>query len=502
MSRFLSCLSLLLALLHPALARAEPISPLPVLRDASAVWGDGQDLLYIVHVAGHVTVYELRRGAAPRRIEPPDFSLQGLVSLVGAGSGEKVQLVVWDGKGRAAWYHGGQWQLVQLPLQPDETGLPCRGVLPAVGAPFSCVTSRGAVLQWQGEAVQRFDPPPGERAALAVTATPTGTLYLIDKELRLLRFVNGAFEPLALPKLRREKDDPPGALAGVSWDPVRSELWVGFGDRLLVWDVERGRTSLRKLPEPLLDGSYPIDWTSMRGTQGRAGPLIWASSYKHTFLCDLKDCYRVPLEGYLHSGFLSAGDGTFYAALNTGVVAVPVQVEALGNGRGTPARASRRGRSGTPLPLLNVAMGPRWPLPEGEVGFALDVMIGVHQGWPRSALPTATGFWLSPQLGYSYTPGTHLFVAGAGLGFGSRRLLLDYTPRLVVGSGPMERVLGVRHGLGVHLLNGLLGLEVAHQFTGEHDVRLMFYLTPGLLIVGGFAYALASAFFGPPRNVF
>jgi hypothetical protein len=160
-----------------------------------------------------------------------------------------------------------------------------------------------------------------------------------------------------------------------------------------------------------------------------------------------------------------------------------MQAAALGNGAGKPIRHTRARKEF--LPFLNLAMGPRWPLPTGDVAFALDLTLGARFGWTRGPAPTAIGFWLSPLLGYSHASQTHLFMVGAGLGVGARRIAVDYTPRFVIGSGPVGSLLGVRHGLSLHLLNGLFGVEVAHQYTGEHDMRLMFYLNPALLVLVG-----------------
>lgn len=502
MRRVLVCLGFLWALFHAVGAAAS--IPLPSVRYASQLWGDGQDLLYVLQVLNEVVmVHECRRGTEPRVLDPSsDWNLKGRAGMVGAGTGDAVQLVVWDEQGRAAWYRGGKWRLAQLPVSPLEGKLECRGVLSAVDGPFYCVTTRGAVVKWQGDAVQRFEPPPGPRTVLSLTATQSGTLYLLDKAPSLLRFENGTFQPMTLPKLQRQGSDSPNDHGGIYWDEKSGELWVGFADRLLIFDPNRGRATLRRLPQPLLDFKYNIGWVGMRGAQARGGAVIWANSYKHKFLCDRSDCYRVPLEKFMYSGFLSASDGIFYAALEENIVAVPMQAAVLGNGRGQPVRGKRNHGPAMGLPFIDVAVGPRWPLPTGDVTVAVDIKVGVRLGFTGNEGPTAPGFWLSPELGYSYAPSTHLFVVGTGLGFGSRRFAIDYTPRFVVGSGPSGTALGGRHGLSFHLLNGLLGVEVAHQYIGEHDMRLMFYINPGLLLVGVFGYYVLGPVLGSPKNLF
>ena len=494
MARWVIWLAFLFALLDASTVRAEPIA-LPALRNAGPIWGDGQDLLYVAHSVGKLTLHECRRGTELHRIEPPDWNLEVNVRMVGNGSGADAQLVLWDQRGRAAWYSGGKWTLTQLPLPPEKNELNCRGVLPAIGALFSCVNVDGAVVQWQGDATRYFEPPPGQRTILSVTATSTGTLYFVEKEPHLWRFENGRYTQLPLPKLHRENSQEQYDNAGVYLDPSSEELWVGFADRLLIWDLKSGRSRLRRLPDPLLDQKYEIGWHAMRGVRAKNDTVIWAGSFKHQFLCDRTDCYRVQVPSYLHSGFLFPNEGIFYAALDTGMTAVPVQATALGNGVGQPVRESESRHSPKLLlPFLNLAMGPRWPLPTADVAFALDLSIGVHLGWTRNGRPTSAGFWLSPLLAYSHTSDTDLFVVGTGLGFGSRRFAIDYIPRMVIGSGPAGTVIGGRHGIAFHLINGLVGVEVAHQYSGEHDVRLMFYLNPGLLIVGGLALSVLRPF--------
>ncbi|HLT40105.1 MAG TPA: hypothetical protein VK034_27680, partial [Enhygromyxa sp.] len=91
-----------------------------------------------------------------------------------------------------------------------------------------------------------------------------------------------------------------------------------------------------------------------------------------------------------------------------------------------------------------------------------------------------------PELGYRYethpTRGGHLFDLGVGVGFGTHLIAAFYRPRLVLGGidqgtqdGPA--VYGLRHGLALEAIWGVLGIEVSQQFLGSNqgplnDLRL------------------------------
>jgi hypothetical protein len=156
-------------------------------------------------------------------------------------------------------------------------------------------------------------------------------------------------------------------------------------------------------------------------------------------------------------------------------------------------------------PLIGVELGPLWRLgaspvpllPPAAVGgteFALDVTLGgLHGLRSRDAASSSwRTLWLLPQLGYSFATTqpvrTDLFVVGLGVGVGSKLLLAAYTPRLVAGSSLGESAVGVRQGLAIQVLDGLFGVELAHQWLhldsgGQHDLRLMFRVNAGMLLI-------------------
>jgi hypothetical protein len=111
--------------------------------------------------------------------------------------------------------------------------------------------------------------------------------------------------------------------------------------------------------------------------------------------------------------------------------------------------------------------------------------------------------WVWPELAYRYethpTRGGHLFDLGVGVGFGTHLVGVFYRPRLVLGgiergtdNGPA--VYGLRQGVAVQALWGLLGLEVSHQFLGSNegplnDLRLGLSVNLAPLIWGGILWA-------------
>jgi hypothetical protein len=129
------------------------------------------------------------------------------------------------------------------------------------------------------------------------------------------------------------------------------------------------------------------------------------------------------------------------------------------------------------MPTVRIDNGVTFPLGADPVaGYSLEIGVGAMlQPLVRDRGPT---LWLWPELAYRYethpTRGGHLFDLGLGVGFGTHLVGVFYRPRLVLGgiergteAGPA--VYGLRHGVALQALWGVLGLEVSHQYLGSNE---------------------------------
>jgi hypothetical protein len=132
------------------------------------------------------------------------------------------------------------------------------------------------------------------------------------------------------------------------------------------------------------------------------------------------------------------------------------------------------------MPTIRIDNGVAFPLGADPVaGYSLEIGVGAMlQPLVRDRGPT---LWVWPELAYRYethpTRGGHLFDVGVGVGFGTHIVGVFYRPRLVLGgidrgTGDGPAVYGLRHGVAVQALWGVLGLEVSHQYLGSNDGAL------------------------------
>jgi hypothetical protein len=132
------------------------------------------------------------------------------------------------------------------------------------------------------------------------------------------------------------------------------------------------------------------------------------------------------------------------------------------------------------MPTVRIDNGVAFPLGADPVaGYSLEIGAGAMlQPLVRDRGPT---LWVWPELAYRYethpTRGGHLFDIGVGVGFGTHLVGVFYRPRLVLGgidrgTGDGPGVYGLRHGVALQALWGVLGLEVSHQYLGSNDGAL------------------------------
>jgi hypothetical protein len=132
------------------------------------------------------------------------------------------------------------------------------------------------------------------------------------------------------------------------------------------------------------------------------------------------------------------------------------------------------------MPTIRVDNGVVFPLGADPIaGYSLEIGVGAMlQPLVRDRGPT---LWVWPELAYRYethpTRGGHLFDLGVGVGFGTHLVGVFYRPRLVLGgidraSNDGPAVYGLRQGVALQALWGVLGLEVSHQYLGSNEGAL------------------------------
>mgnify|MGYP000084181122 CR=1 FL=1 len=145
------------------------------------------------------------------------------------------------------------------------------------------------------------------------------------------------------------------------------------------------------------------------------------------------------------------------------------------------------------LPTLRPRLGAAFHVANPDpaaprADFAVDAALG-YPVWvlfgEKSSPLLAPLLIVYPELSYTYQrPGLHLFTAGGFLGVGSLIVSASYGARFVAGVDELgQTALGVRHGVGLHLVLDFFTIEAAHQplWSGgalRHDVQLWFSLNP------------------------
>lgn len=508
-----------------AVAKAAPSAPVPQVAPltvpanaavtAERTWGDGQDRLFVLR--GDLLV-EHRRGQPPRDHRLPARQTNTITAMTGAGQGDALVLVVWDNAGRALRLRGDVWESALLPA--DLRDHPCLGAVDAAGT-FACVKRDGALVLWSAGAapvLRSYDResrsvvgalPSGETDIRAITAGPPGTFYLTEHQ-HVLELREGRYRALSFSRLGRLL--PSGPL-GIWYSGASGLLWVTGPYQFIALDLKTGQVRDIRSPEALKpeDLKEERPWRDLRGVHSRGQDLLWVSNPHEAgvYLCDGRSVYfespwkdrwhqRHFGKDHLRGSALLVPDATLYVVLDHGVSPLPVEMPALGTGKGRPMRPPRPDT--IPVPFATVGLGPRWGLDSADRShsLALDLSFGLNFMRIRGEMFEHAGLWVAPQLGYSYGQSANLFTLGMGVGYGSALVGVMYTPRLITGTPDDERVVGFRHGLAGHLLLGFLSIEVAHQVMPrggrtEQDLRLMVNLNPLLPVVGAVASATVPA---------
>lgn len=129
--------------------------------------------------------------------------------------------------------------------------------------------------------------------------------------------------------------------------------------------------------------------------------------------------------------------------------------------------------------------------PQRGLSFASQLTAGVKLVFPGSSMERA--WTLTPDLGVAWRVGygaenTTLASLGVSPGHLWRMTGVAWTPRVLLGErGDGVGVWGVRNGVRVNFVTGLLDVEVAHQYLrssvgDEHEVLFMVGVDPGQFV--------------------
>ncbi len=138
-------------------------------------------------------------------------------------------------------------------------------------------------------------------------------------------------------------------------------------------------------------------------------------------------------------------------------------------------------------PMLGAALViPGAPPIQGE--FAADVTVGLRIFRQRR---DGRAWLLAPEVGFSPLKRsedvTVLWHAGVAIGYGTVPLHVAWAPRFVLGAVGERGAYGVRNGVMLTALAGLVCAELAYQYLwtdgdNEHDLRMTVGVDVGMLV--------------------
>ena len=266
-----------------------------------------------------------------------------------------------------------------------------------------------------------------------------------------------------------------------------------------------GTVPTREHPIPVgppSEDEPPAGFTAITGVSSATGDRVVMTAADRVWLWDRERFVLVARDiGLVHDIALDEADDAVWVAAHDGLQRMSLQpiveqteddplaaddqklLQRLGR------RDARRLRNADArrffwMPTIRVDNGVVFPIGADPVaGYSLEIGAGAMLApLTRRRGPT---LWVWPELGYRFethpTRGGHLFDLGVGVGFGTHLVAAFYRPRLVVGDikqgtdGPT--VFGLRHGLALEAIWGILGVELSQQFLGSnqgplHDVRI------------------------------
>lgn len=497
-------------------------------RDIRSLWSDGDALL----LAGDRQALRLYgRDGTEQSSEAVD--VEQLVAADGTRAVGGVVAVFAAADGRLlCWRPGAAVEQDRVPLLDDDELIAV--VVDASGTIYAIGQQRA--LYESGPSRWRVHPYPTHMRPLAAAVSPGGQVYMVGRDGLLVRFLDGEWDRPLVPGLSPESTRAPWY--DVWYSAVSKTLWVRAGrDRLLelefgqqreVTDAQReseepppgkqdtadsptvlhvsGTVPAREHPIPVgapSEDESPANFTAITGESRAAGDRVVMSAGDRLWLWDHERFVLIARDiGPVHDLALDEGDDAVWVAAADGLVRL--RLEALDEQserafvhaeeqkqleRLRRRDAWRLRNADAPrffwMPTLRIDNGVVFPLGADPIsGYSFELGAGAMLApLTRDRGPT---LWVWPELAYRYethpTRGGHLFDLGVGVGFGTHLIAAFYRPRLVLGgvdqgSGVGPAVYGLRHGIALEAVWGLLGLEFSQQFLGSNqgplnDLRL------------------------------
>ncbi|MDP3279087.1 MAG: hypothetical protein Q8Q09_28100 [Deltaproteobacteria bacterium] len=141
---------------------------------------------------------------------------------------------------------------------------------------------------------------------------------------------------------------------------------------------------------------------------------------------------------------------------------------------------------------LRASVGASWLAPAGPLGVSGELTLGARRLVLASQEPV---FDLLLEGGYAWELSSgqawHLAMLGVSPGVGVGLIALRWSPRFVLGSANGDLAVGMRNGVAVGFLRGVIEAEVSHQWlhTASNDVHAGRVL---LSVDVGLAYSLLT----------
>ncbi|PRP96200.1 hypothetical protein [Enhygromyxa salina] len=284
-----------------------------------------------------------------------------------------------------------------------------------------------------------------------------------------------------------------------------------------------GSVPTRELAIPIdapAEGEPPPGFTAITGVSSAAGDRVVTTAGGRVWLWDRERFVLVGRDvGLVHDLVLDEGQDVAWVATLDALERVPLVAisaqqaeQPLGESDQKLLERLRRREAwqlrnaDAPrffwMPTVRVDNGVVFPLGATPVaGYSLEIGAGAMlQPLVKERGPT---LWVWPEVGYRFethpSRGGHLFDLGVGVGFGTHMVAGFYRPRLVLGGidrptddGPA--VYGLRHGVALEALWGVIGVEFSHQYLGSNegglnDVRLGLSINLAPLIWIGILWA-------------
>jgi hypothetical protein len=522
----------LMVVLWPSAAWAQAPEPEPSSAEAVHVlWSDGDQLL----IGGGRRAIGLFGPDGQQEAGEP-VAIDEFVDADGTRAVGGLLAVFAAADGRLVLWRPGSVTEERVPLlEGDElvaVVVDARGTIYAVG--HERALYERATRRW------RVYPFPTRMRPLAAEVSPGGHVYIVGRDGLLIRFLDGEWDRPLVPGLTPESIRSPwydtwySAASGTLWVRVGRDRLIELEfsaqraevDAPLLRDAEvepepntepeataptpgfrvSGAVPAREHPIPIGapgPDEPPAGFTAITGVSSAAGDRVVMTAGTQVWLWDHGRFVLIGRDvGQVHDIVLDEGQGIAWVAGGDELVQVPLVAISEEQADQPLAEHDQRllerlrrreawqlRNADLPrffwMPTLRVDNGVVFPLGADPIaGYSLEIGAGAMlQPLVRDRGPT---LWVWPELAYRYethpTRGGHLFDLGVGVGFGTHLVGVFYRPRLVLGGidratndGPT--VYGLRQGIAVHALWGVLGLEVSHQYLGSNegalnDVRL------------------------------